>query len=92
MQMEIFSGRCLESVGIMAGDTRDDDDQHLLLPTFLPLSVDELLFPSNNITPDGTEWYWKALWWPHHPVRAEQFYIEAFFVLFFGLRSMMDRY
>jgi len=59
----MITGRCLERLGIKAGDTRDAYGRE----TFLPLSIEELMFPSRN-SGSNTDWYWKSLWSTQQPV------------------------
>lgn len=68
-------GRCLEKIGVHVVDTVDSSG----LPTFLPFSPEELLFPRQSQTAghirkindplaNSENWYWKSLWSSHQLV------------------------
>lgn len=71
----LLIGRCLEKMGVHVVDTVDSSG----LPTFLPFSPEELLFPRQSQTAghirkindplaNSENWYWKSLWSPHQLV------------------------
>ena len=61
-------GRCLQGVGVVAGDSRDPTDGR---PTFLLFPPWQLVPPQSTAPPPPPgsrrrrHWYWDIIWWPH---------------------------
>ena len=74
-------GRCLESVNVQAGDSRDEDGKE----TFFPLRPDSMLL-------DIPSWYWKYKYYKSKNETEHSENVSSLlpYIIFSGLRGLND--
>lgn len=70
-------GKCLELVGVKAGDSRDSYGRN----RFFPFHPADHLTTANR---DPNFWYWKSIWYPMEDVKS--------LIIFFCIKAALSLY